>query len=131
MSIIKSTSQAVVINSDEMHSGARASNYEPVRFSALKHAILSRLAILAHRAISPSSKKPRRPHSTVAIPSRRRPVSKPRPSSSPSPRAPSATPMAWPTTCHGMSENWHSDDEGRGDTGCIQERLLPPNEILI
>jgi len=48
MSIIESTSQAVVINCDEMHSGARESNYEPVRFNALKHGILSRLAVLAH-----------------------------------------------------------------------------------
>ncbi|MER2539479.1 MAG: hypothetical protein ABTQ26_09580 [Azonexus sp.] len=48
MSIIESTSQAVVTNCDEMHSGARESNYEPVRFNALKHGILSRLAVLAH-----------------------------------------------------------------------------------
>ena len=48
MSIIESTSQAVVINCDEMHSGARESNYEPVRFNALKHGILSRLAVLTH-----------------------------------------------------------------------------------
>lgn len=39
---------ATVITRDEAASVARSGNYEPVRFNAMKHGILSRLAVLAH-----------------------------------------------------------------------------------
>ena len=39
---------ATVITRDEAAPVARSGNYEPVRFNAMKHGILSRLAVLAH-----------------------------------------------------------------------------------
>ena len=39
---------AALITRDEAAPVARSGNYEPVRFNALKHGILSRLAVLAH-----------------------------------------------------------------------------------
>jgi hypothetical protein len=40
--------ETTVITRDEMAPVAPAGNYEPVRFNAMKHGILSRLAVLAH-----------------------------------------------------------------------------------
>ena len=37
-----------VITRDEAATVATVGNYEPVRFNAMKHGILSRLAVLAH-----------------------------------------------------------------------------------
>jgi hypothetical protein len=42
------TNEAAVIARDEVAPIARTGNYEPVRFNAMKHGILSRLAVLAH-----------------------------------------------------------------------------------
>lgn len=39
---------ATVIARDDAAPVARAGNYEPVRFNAMKHGILSKLAVLAH-----------------------------------------------------------------------------------
>ena len=39
---------ATVITRDEAAPVARAGNYEPMRFNAMKHGILSKLAVLAH-----------------------------------------------------------------------------------
>lgn len=39
---------AALITRDEAASAARSGNYEPVRFNAMKHGILSKLAVLAH-----------------------------------------------------------------------------------
>lgn len=44
----KIINQATVITRDDAASVARAGNYEPVRFNALKHGILSKLVVLAH-----------------------------------------------------------------------------------
>lgn len=40
--------QATVMTRDDAAPVARAGNYEAVRFNALKHGILSKLAVLAH-----------------------------------------------------------------------------------
>lgn len=40
--------EATLITRDEAAPVARSGNYEPVRFNAMKHGILSRLAVLAH-----------------------------------------------------------------------------------
>ena len=40
--------EAALITRDEATPVARSGNYEPVRFNAMKHGILSRLAVLAH-----------------------------------------------------------------------------------
>lgn len=40
--------EAALITRDEAASVARSGNYEPVRFNAMKHGILSRLTVLAH-----------------------------------------------------------------------------------
>jgi hypothetical protein len=44
----KTINQATVITRDDEAPVARAGNYEPVRFNAMKHGILSKLAVLAH-----------------------------------------------------------------------------------
>ena len=44
----ETTNEAAVITRDEAAPVARSGNYEPVRFNAMKHGILSRLAVLAH-----------------------------------------------------------------------------------
>jgi hypothetical protein len=40
--------EAALITRDEAAPAARSGNYEPVRFNAMKHGILSRLVVLAH-----------------------------------------------------------------------------------
>ena len=44
----KTINGVAVITCDETEPVARSGNYEPVRFNAMKHGILSRLAVLAH-----------------------------------------------------------------------------------
>ena len=44
----ESINEAVLIARDETAPEAKVGNYEPVRFNAMKHGILSRLAVLAH-----------------------------------------------------------------------------------
>ena len=44
----KTINESAVINRDEAEPVARSGNYEPVRFNAMKHGILSKLAVLAH-----------------------------------------------------------------------------------
>lgn len=44
----KTINETTLITRDEAAPVARSGNYEPVRFNALKHGILSKLAVLAH-----------------------------------------------------------------------------------
>ncbi len=48
MATIEAINEVVPMTSEEASSTARAGNYEPVRFNAMKHGILSRLVVLAH-----------------------------------------------------------------------------------
>lgn len=45
---VEASNEATLITRDEAAPVAMAGNYEPVRFNAMKHGILSRLAVLAH-----------------------------------------------------------------------------------
>ena len=45
---VETINEATLITRDEAAPVARSGNYEPVRFNAMKHGILSKLAVLAH-----------------------------------------------------------------------------------